>query len=560
MTNLIIYRNAVEVASVSIDEKTVLTKKLMNEDKITSTFFAEAVLPLELGDYVVFNGKNYYLNTLPGIEKQNNKTYKYTLVFQSVLYDLYAKLLISSDGLNDFSYVGTAQDFLQLIVDNMNQITTGWAVGTVDESTDKALDFINESCRTALTKVSEAFQFEFELVGKTINLKRAIGTVKNFTFQYGRNNGLYSIERRQVDNKSVFTKVYGFGGTKNIPYTYRDRAKRLVFEERFLTKNIDVYGTREGHYTNDDIYPQRTGTLTAANIEFTAGNYDPEKSYVTDTTIDFDINTHLLEGVTAKIVFKTGNLSGSEFEIWKYDKDNKRIYFNPFTDGDGYPLPNESYKPKAGDTYTLVDIEMPYTYIIDAERRLKEATQVFIDENCVPKSLYFVKIDSKYAKANSIVLDAGDLVKIVDAQLGIDRAIRIAEVSFPLVNPFEITAIIADFIPYTLQQLVTKSAIITGKEIRNIYNKITTNVSSKTVVNNYTAENPAPNEIMINGRPFKFIKHFDNIVNPTILEPNDIIYGNFWDRFTQVKKWQFKGGNINFIENYTQIETIDWND
>lgn len=65
----------------------------MNEDKVTSDFVSKGVLPISLGDYIIVNGKNYYLNQLPNIEKVNDKTFKYNVVFQSDLYDLYNKLL-----------------------------------------------------------------------------------------------------------------------------------------------------------------------------------------------------------------------------------------------------------------------------------------------------------------------------------------------------------------------------------------------------------------------------------------------------------------------------------
>ena len=58
--DLIIYRTGVEIARVSIDEQTVLTKKLMNEDKISSEFYSKNVLPIEIGDYIEYNSKNTY--------------------------------------------------------------------------------------------------------------------------------------------------------------------------------------------------------------------------------------------------------------------------------------------------------------------------------------------------------------------------------------------------------------------------------------------------------------------------------------------------------------------
>lgn len=560
--NLDILRNGVVVASVAIDEQTVLTKRLMNEDVISSSFVSNVVLPILMGDYVVYAGNNYTMNALPRIKKNNDKTFTYTIVFQSVLYELNTKLLISSDGLNEFDYTGGIAEHLGMVVENINSISAGWTAGTIEDNEVKKIEYLNENCRTALTRIAEAYQFEFEVVGKVISFKKAIGNVKPYSFTHGQNNGLGSIERNPVDNSKIVTKVYAYGGTKNLPYTYRDRQKRLVFESRFLEKNVAVYGIKEGNYTNDDIFPKRTSALTAVNMVFNLEVFNNTESYVVDTTLNFNITGRALEGQKAKIVFKSGDLANYEFEIWKHDTVNNRIYINSQNESDGFVVPKLNYVPKIGDSYTLVDLDMPYEYVIAAEQKLKDAAQVYIDAESVPKSLYLVKIDPKYAKTNNVILDAGDLVPIVDAQLGINQAIRVAEISFPLVNKWEMTAIIADFIPYKLIELVAKNSAKAAKAIKSITNNIeniTKNYSSKTeVTNNYVTEYPETDVIVINGRRFNFTKHFDNILNPEILEPNDIIFGNYWDRYQLVKKWQFKGGSTAFVENYDKIETINF--
>ncbi|GAF87561.1 unnamed protein product, partial [marine sediment metagenome] len=273
------------------------------------------------------------------------------------------KLFISSDGLIEWDYNGSATDYVTLIVANMNDIDSGWTVDTVDSSDDKTMTFSEEYCLNSLTRIAEEFSMEFEIVGKAISLKNSVGTDTAYTFEYGQDNGLYSLERQQVSNQNIITKCYGFGGDTNIPYDYRSRAKVLVFEDRFLLKNVSLYGTIEGVYRNEDIFPQRTSTLTASSIDFDAGggtDFNHKTSYIEDSTIDFDINDYLIEGETATIVFKSGDLEGIECEIWKYDHSNKRIYFNPFSDTDGYTLPfyngGSEIQPEIGDSYTLVNI------------------------------------------------------------------------------------------------------------------------------------------------------------------------------------------------------------
>lgn len=564
MTELVVYRGTPsspsEVTRFNIDETTVLVKKLLNASAITASFVSETVLPLSIGDWVLYDSNYYYINKPHTVDKQNEKTYKYTIVFNGVLYNLNKKLLISSDGLLEFSYTGTATQFLQLIISAITTIDSGWTAGEVDDTGLKTITFSNDTCRTALTKIRTAFGFEFDNTGKTINLKEAVGNITDHTFKYGRNQGLYNVVRKSTNNNSLATKVYGFGGAKNIPYTYRNHAKRLVFEELYLEKNTDVYGVVEGVFVDETIYPQRTSTVTDTSTVILDGQFDGSNSYIEDSTIDFDINDHLVEGLTAKIVFKSGALEGSEFEIWKYDHETKRIYINSFTEGDGFTLPNETRTVAVGDSYTLVNIDMPQIYIIEAEAALKTATQKFLDANCVPKSLYIVKIDPKYAKLNNIKLNAGDLVKITDERLGIDRAIRVAQVTEPLVNPHKITAIIADFIPYTLQEQVAENALLFNSKVSSIVNNaITNNVNNNSTTNNISSTTVINegnvNKILINSRLFSWEKGFDN--KSEDLQIGDVIFDNYWSRYLFVKKWKYLGGIKELRSSWDEIETLD---
>lgn len=127
----------------------------------------------------------------------------------------------------------------------MNEISSGWSIGIVEDAGEKYIDFINENCRTALTKIASAFNFEFEVNNKVINFKNAVGNLTAYSFKYGKNNGLYSIERRAFESQNVFTRVYGYGSTRNIPYTYRERAKRLVFESKYLEKTFQFLALKK---------------------------------------------------------------------------------------------------------------------------------------------------------------------------------------------------------------------------------------------------------------------------------------------------------------------------
>ncbi len=442
----------------------------MGEHTIKCEFIHGSVIALQIGDFITYSSENYYINRLPDIEKLNNATYKYTIVFESVLYNLARKLFISSDGLSDYSYNGTATDFITNIVASINEIDAGWTVGTVDSSDYLTLQFTNETCREALTRVAEAFDMEFSLAAKVISLRNSVGTTTTTRFEYGRDLGLYKLERVQVQDQNILTKVYGFGATTNIPSTYRGGAKRLSFAVAgqaasgyLVAAASGTYGVIEGQYTDDEIYPHRTGTLTAVSYAAVSG-WNSNTDFLTDSAMDFNLNSYLIEGQTATIVFKSGDMSGVECEIWKYDNNASGFYITPFTDTDGYIQPNVTVHPHVGDSYTIVNISMPQSYIDTAETALKVATQAYLDENDAPMVVYNVDIDPKYAASVSLDIDVGDKVTVVDTALSINSLIRISGIEFPLVNPNQIKATIADFIPYTLQERIIKGTITNRKE------------------------------------------------------------------------------------------------
>jgi hypothetical protein len=473
MNSLTIYRSASPLVTIPIDEKTTFYQKLMTEHRITTEFFSVTVLDITIGDYLTHASENFYINRLPSVTKLNNRLYQYRIDFESVWYDLKKKLFISTDGLAEYGYTGTATYFVTNIVANMNVNGTGWTVGTVDTTDEKTIIFSNESCGAALIKVAETFGLEFSIATKSISLVASVGNDTILTFEYGKNDGLYKLTREQVSDQNIVTRVYGFGSTANIPYGYRNRAKRLVFETgtpavRYLEKNNSLYGVIEGQYTNDDIFPNRTAALTAVNMEFDGNDYNLRNSYVEDSALEFDINDYLIEGMEAMIVFKSGDLSGQEFVIWKYDDATKRIYFNPQSDEDGYTTPNPLNVAAVGDLYTLVNISLPQSYIDTAEAALLAATQAYLDENSVPMVVYSVEIDPKFARTNEISLSAGDRVTVVDTDLGINALIRIASIEYPLSNVYKIKAVIADYVPYTITERVIQKTTSTLTETRII--------------------------------------------------------------------------------------------
>jgi hypothetical protein len=460
---LSILRAGTEIATINIGEDTLYTKKIMGEHKIVAVAVATTPLPIQIGDYIVHNSDNYYINRLPLVDKINNITYNYTIVFESALYRLYDKKLMHTGDM-DFSYHGTAQDHLDLIITNINLIDGGTWTGIADTTDSQTITYSNQSCRNALNTIAEAFGLEYKLIGKAIYMQKSINVASNLTFEYGKGKGLYKLTRRVIDDKNIITRAYGFGGTKNIDYNYRNGAHRLQFltgtGDSYIESNTALYGIKEGVFKDDTIYPQRTSTITAVD--------GSDLFQCTDSALDFDINSYLVEGVVAKIVFKSGDLSGYEFEINKYDPATKTIYFNLFTEENSTVLPDANNKVAIGDSYTLVDIAMPQSYINTAELDLYNKTVAFLAENDHPRVIYDIVIDEKYIRDNGIALDVATLVTVIDTELGINSQIRIAELSYPLVNTDKVTAVISDSVPYTLQERIIVQTLDTKKVTKDI--------------------------------------------------------------------------------------------
>jgi hypothetical protein len=592
MTNIDIYRiGRAAPITVEIDDKTVYFKKLQGEHHITSDFIhnSASALDVTIGDYITYpasgewntaSGENYIINQIPSVVKINDSTFKYNIDFQANLYNLNKKLFKDgASGLIDFAYSGVPDDFLDKIVSNINEINSLWTADTISSISsgiDKTLQFTNESCLSALSKVAEAYKMEYDVNDKVISLQDSIAGASGYSFEYGRASGLYKLTREQVLNQNIITRCYGFGGLTNIPLTYRAPSggtKRLTFNASgdggfsYLDAPAatGLYGIIEGVFVDDNIFPQRTGTITSVNIYFnpiaqvdeitksdtasgctvgcngysytmawnvsptitieafrllhgndfgavtlarttankftftanvpgtafaaasvdgdnTATNLIPNddgsggteysnNGYIEDTdlynanpALDININNFKIAGQNPSIIFKTGDLSGVQCEIWKYEHLTQRMYINPFTDSDGNTLPNPTHLPASGDTYTLVNMELPDAYIVTAEAELQAATQKYLDENCAPHAIYTLDIDPKDAKLNSISLKAGDRVTIIDSALSINKLIRISSIEYPLVNPYKIKVILANpVVPYTLQERLVKAASIITK-------------------------------------------------------------------------------------------------
>lgn len=469
-----ILKASTPIESFPLRDDIEITWELMGAKEIRAEVLLPGVLTCPVGAYIMHKGEPYTVNTVPSVSKgiENGAlVYKYSVVFESILYRLYDKKLRHL-GNRTFQFFCTPAELAKLIVDCINEIDPGWTVGVCDDLDPKTINFSGHTCRTALDVGAEAWGIEWDVTGKVIRFTKQVGTTRLLTFKYGQGNGLYSLSYAYQNDKNIVTRAYGYGSTRNLPEDYRDGATQLMFDEGYLENNVALYGVKEGDYENQDIYPEVKGTISDA-VAWVEGSGTFK---VTDDSLTFDLNDYK-SVETPKLSFTTGELQGQEFDILDFDNATKTYTLKVFQDGNNLTLPNATFQAQPGDTYTLFDMPLPTELVAAAEAKLRAATLEWLNTNSKPQVLYSLELDPLYARDNNIMLQPGDRVTIVDEALGINELIRVSKVQYPVNFPEQITPStkiiveIANFVPYTLTERVLSDIQETKQQVKTTISK-----------------------------------------------------------------------------------------
>lgn len=411
-----------ELEDINIDGQTELRQKIGGEDLVTSRFTIEGrKLDLQIGDFIEFKDSVYTILDEPQVKKSQN-TFSYNLQFKSDMYIL-KNVQVMLDDDSEFFLFGDPIDAVSLIISNLNRVYGEgvFYADYVEPLEGKNLNFTNENCLAALQKLATEFECEFQVKGKQITFRKKIGSETDLKFEYKK--GLRDIERLTLQNAELLTVLYPTGSTRNITNEYG--SKRLKIPK--LQNNVDVFGTIERSVTFEDVYPRLKGVVSSSS----------SITKFRDTSIDFNINDQLIGGAKAKVVFNTGDLAGREFEIASYNNQNKEIEIIPYTDETDYTTPNETFSPRSGDKYVLINIKMPQAYIDNAEEELLERATDYLEKYSQPNVIYKVSPHYPYLRRNQTELNIGDIITITDEDFGIDFQVRILSLSQKLNNPFE---------------------------------------------------------------------------------------------------------------------------
>uniref|UniRef100_UPI0025D76D8A phage tail protein n=1 Tax=Methanohalobium sp. TaxID=2837493 RepID=UPI0025D76D8A len=423
-----------ERKTVNIDERSTEVRKFKSEDFVNLIFDLTEYVDFQIGDYIDINGANYTLNQLPKVIKQSTTDYEYTCWFESPMYDLIGVIYKGTDGKIDHYLSGTVSDFVGLIVDNLNDVygSGTWSsdVSITESGEYRNLHFKANNCLQVIQKVCKQYNIDFRIdnVNKTIIVRDEIGVDTGITLEYGSGGGLYEITRQRVDSQNLITRLYARGSDKNLTYEYESNEGRLKLpdidgdgsKDDYIESNTGTYGVIEKSLIFENVYPHYKGNVTDIDTS--------EPTIFYDTNIDFDLNDYLISGMSPKIHFNTGDLAGYEFKV-AYDHSSNKFTLSKFTTDQGLELPNDTLKPSdadGGDEYVILNIQMPDSYISDAETELKNKAQDYLDKNDTPRVQYNVAITPYEFEDNPYDLAVGDKVTIDDPQFG-TKTVRITK-------------------------------------------------------------------------------------------------------------------------------------
>lgn len=477
------------------------SRSLMADDTVTLEVVSTFLIDFEKGDKIKIDSDWYTIRTTVDRTKNSEDQYNYSITLYGCIYDL-MKVMFRDTDVNGrstsltFDLTYSIKDFVKVIIYNMNRDYPGeWVFDDKDcpDTEPKTVSFSCQNCLQTLQNECKDFDVDFQITTDKDGIHHikigkfgSVVTPPNGEkyFQWGRGHGLFTLVEGKVDDKAIITRMYGEGGTNNIPTAYRDYSERLqlpypqrlnkhdhklsdgtvvkagtmqigctddnkrYIEDTDLSKKI---GVEEDAIQNDDIYPKRTGKVTALG--------DDVYTFM-DDTMDFDLKasnsngtTYLIDGTSAKITFITGRLAGREFELHDYDHSAKKFILKPYKDARGLVFPTSNttaFQIREGDQYKITDIIMPDSYIEDAEEDLwfyvydkfLQAKQARAQYALTFSRSYFIENMPK--DSDSCLFTPGDYVPIKDERFNLEKNIRIQKVERNLLLRHDYTLTISD--------------------------------------------------------------------------------------------------------------------
>lgn len=479
-----IFHNDTEILDVQVDDSSYRYRAVKGEHALTLHFSMPGHVEIPVGAWTEFEGERYELEQSGNFKKNSTRNFEYTLVMEAAQAKLKKyKFRNTVDKRLEFSLTARPHEHLQMLVDNLNLREQGWQAGECVEAVEKLIAYNHAFCIDALGQMADEFNTEYEIVGKTIHLRKTEYNKDNpLPLSYGKGNGFRpGVGRSNFSDSKPVEVLFVQGGEENInPAEYGNKSLLLPrnatlkydgahFEDEqgfnaalarsYMTDADGVSlrrADRELRTKAEDsldcahISPKRVGTVTAVEVVDAAKNfYD-----IVDSTIPVSLNfrDYRVDGEKATIIFQSGMLAGREFDIQQtekvltgYDHARRKFEIVP-QEMDGVTMPGGDFIPKVGDTYAVFHIAMPDAYICNNATKsgaswemLREAVKYLYDNEC-PKFSFTGELDGIWAKKDWLNIGGrirlGGYVLFSDTQFQPEGvAIRIVGIKDYINNP-----------------------------------------------------------------------------------------------------------------------------
>lgn len=473
------------VYEAPITKSAIIRRELMGDYYIELVFDAVDRIDIGRGCYILYNNHRFEImsNVIP--DDTNQGGLRYSLRFEAQQSQMKRCNVFWREGENlevSFALTSEISTFGQLIIDNVNAFLGGstFTLGSVPAGAEmKTISFAGDSCWNAVATVAETFGVEWWTEEDGDNVRLCFGKLEvGDSVEFKKGDIVSSIPSKKGDDTNYGTRFYVFGSTKNLPEDYGSTVDggvtNNVVEKRLHLPNgmqyIDAWPNLasedivEKTVFFDDVMPTNVETITevySGNAEVIPGT--SHKVYdVVCANSPFSLDD-VIEGETIQANFTSGSLNGQTFDLELTQTSgafNKTFRIVPkILDKDSLTiLPQGEMIPRVGDTFILLNVNLPQGRIDEAEQRLLEVGQEYVKKNSSDTEIYDCPTNAVYCHRNDCNYVLGQRVTLVGEQFGASgRVSRIQGYEKKLYDEYQATYTVGDNSAYSRLASLEKS-------------------------------------------------------------------------------------------------------